>query len=83
MGGVSGGGLGGTGLDLSNLGDSELQSFLSNVGQQQLMQLFGGSLGGGSGSGPAGLASLLGAAQAQGLGGRQRTPIRYNPFVFL
>merc|ERR1719341_1172529 len=32
---------------LNNLGDSELQSLLSNMDQRQLMQLFGGSLGGG------------------------------------
>jgi len=40
MGGGSGG------LDLSNLGDSELQSLLNNMSQSQLVQLFGG---GGSG----------------------------------
>merc|ERR1711872_750781 len=40
-------------------GDSELQNLLNNMGQQQLMQLFGGSLGGGNASG---LASLLGGA---------------------
>jgi hypothetical protein len=70
-----GGGLGGTGLDLNNLGDSELQSLLNNMSQQQLMQLFGGGLSGGSG-GLGGLASLLGAAQspaAAGTGGRQRS----------
>merc|ERR1711997_173530 len=41
--GGSGGSAGGIpGLDLSNLGDSELQSLLNNMGQSQLMQLFGG-----------------------------------------
>ncbi len=30
------------GLDFSNLGDSELQSLLNSMNQQQLMQLFGG-----------------------------------------
>lgn len=41
------GGSGGSGgLDLSNLGDSELQSLLNNMSQSQLVQLFGG---GGSG----------------------------------
>merc|ERR1712088_650979 len=43
-GGSMGGGSGG--LDLSNLGDSELQSLLNNMSQSQLVQLFGG---GGSG----------------------------------
>merc|ERR1712203_1290461 len=43
----------------NNLGDSELQNLLNNMSQQQLMQLFGGSLGGGNASG---LASLLGGA---------------------
>lgn len=33
------------GLDLSSLGDSELQSYLGNMNQQQLMQLFGGANG--------------------------------------
>merc|ERR1711936_825031 len=61
-GGGSGGGLPGglpAGLDFNNLGDSELQNLLNNMSQQQLMQLFGGSLGGGNASG---LASLLGGA---------------------
>jgi len=49
------------GLDFNNLGDSELQNLLNNMSQQQLMQLFGGSLGGGNMSG---LASLLGGAGA-------------------
>jgi len=45
--GNSMGGSGGSGgLDLSNLGDSELQSLLNNMSQSQLVQLFGG---GGSG----------------------------------
>merc|ERR1719382_2367836 len=39
-GGSMGGGSGG--LDLSNLGDSELQSLLNNMSQSQLVQLFGG-----------------------------------------
>merc|ERR1711936_397113 len=51
------------GLDFNNLGDSELQNLLNNMSQQQLMQLFGGSLGGGNMSG---LASLLGGAGAAG-----------------
>merc|ERR1711936_56120 len=58
----SGSGLAGglpAGLDFNNLGDSELQNLLNNMSQQQLMQLFGGSLGGGNASG---LASLLGGA---------------------
>merc|ERR1712004_932028 len=51
----SSGGSGGIpGLDLSNLGDSELQSLLNNMSQSQLMQLFGGGgsaiPGGGLGS---------------------------------
>ena len=46
-GGSGGGGSGGIpGLDLSNLGDSELQSLLNNMSQSQLMQLFGGGGGG-------------------------------------
>merc|ERR1711936_1431363 len=45
--------------NFNNLGDSELQNLLNNMSQQQLMQLFGGSLGGGNASG---LASLLGGA---------------------
>merc|ERR1712013_688106 len=60
--GGSGAGLPGglpAGLDFNNLGDSELQNLLNNMSQQQLMQLFGGSLGGGNASG---LASLLGGA---------------------
>jgi len=61
-----GGGAGGlpAGLDFNNLDDSQLQNLLNNMSQQQLMQLFGGSLGGGNVSG---LASLLGGA-----GGRTR-----------
>jgi len=62
----SGSGLAGglpAGLDFNNLGDSELQNLLNNMSQQQLMQLFGGSLGGGNMSG---LASLLGGAGAAG-----------------
>merc|ERR1719219_2792545 len=43
-GGSMGGGSGG--LDLSNLGDSELQSLLNNMSQNQLVQLFGGAGGG-------------------------------------
>ena len=77
-GGRGGGGGGGGGplgsIDLSNLGDGELQSLLNNMSQQQLMQLFGGS-----GLGASGLASLLGAGggpggQGQGerSSGRQR-----------
>merc|ERR1719397_724960 len=78
-GGGSGAGLPGglpAGLDFNNLGDSELQNLLNNMSQQQLMQLFGGSLGGGNASG---LASLLGGAggprvrQAAGAGGRAHT----------
>jgi len=65
------------GLDFNNLGDSELQNLLNNMSQQQLMQLFGGSLGGGNMSG---LASLLGGAgagrsrQAAGTGRTRPTP---------
>jgi len=58
------GGLGGVlppNLDFNNLGDSELQNLLNNMSQSQLIQLFGGSLGGGSGNMP-GLASLLGGS---------------------
>jgi len=64
-GGGGGAGLPGglpAGLDFNNLGDSELQNLLNNMSQQQLMQLFGGSLGGGNVSG---LASLLGGAGAR------------------
>jgi len=69
----SGGGGGGSGglpgnLDFNNLGDSELQSLLSNMDQRQLMQLFGGSLGGG-GSNMSSLGSLLSGG---GTGGRSR-----------
>ena len=48
----SGGSGGIPGLDLSNLGDTELQSLLNTMSQSQLMQLFGGGSGitGGSGS---------------------------------
>jgi len=43
----SGGGSGSIpGLDLSSLGDTELQSLLQNMSQSQLMQLFGGGGGG-------------------------------------
>jgi len=44
--GGSGGSGGIPGLDLSNLGDSELQSLLNNMNQSQLMQLLGGGGGG-------------------------------------
>merc|ERR1712088_280853 len=45
--GNSMGGSGGSGgLDLSNLGDSGLQSLLNNMSQSQLVQLFGGGGGG-------------------------------------
>lgn len=58
--------LGGAGgLDLSNLGDSELQSLLNNMNQHQLMQFFGGSLAGSN------LPGLLGQSGA-GSGGRER-----------
>jgi len=57
------------GLDFNNLGDSELQNLLNNMSQQQLMQLFGGSLGGGNMSG---LANLLGGAGGAGAGPRVR-----------
>merc|ERR1711981_1107689 len=52
------------GLDLSNLGDSELQSLLNNMSQSQLMQLFGG--GGGA----------LGAASSSSGSTRQRSTAR-------
>jgi len=48
---------------LDNLDDGQLQSLLNNMSQQQLMQLFGGSLGGGN---MANLASLLGGATPSG-----------------
>jgi len=76
------GGLGGVlppGLDFNNLGDSELQNLLNNMSQSQLMQLFGGSLGGAGGNMP-GLASLLGGSgggrsrQAAGTGRTRPTP---------
>ena len=59
-------------LDLSNLGDSELQSLLNNMNQQQLMNLFGGSLGG-SGGGTGGMGEL---AALLGQSGRQRSHAR-------
>jgi len=63
--GGSGGSAGGIpGLDLSNLGDSELQSLLNNMSQSQLMQLFGG--GGGA----------LGAASSSSGSTRQRSTAR-------
>jgi len=65
MGGLPGG-LPGN-LDFNNLGDNELQSLLNNMDQRQLMQIFGGSLGGG-GSNMSSLSSLLGG----GSGGRSR-----------
>jgi len=44
--------LGGSGpVDLSSLGDGELQSLLGNMSQQQLVQLFSGGLGGLANSG--------------------------------
>jgi len=77
----SGGGGSGSGLpanlDFNNLGDTELQSLLNNMNQQQLMQLFGGSLGG---SNMSNLASLLGGGgggrsrQAAGTGRTRPTP---------
>merc|ERR1711982_287501 len=48
--GGSMGGSGSGGLDLSNLGDSELQSLLNNMSQSQLVQLFGGGGSGGLGA---------------------------------
>merc|ERR1719427_1458503 len=73
-GGGSGGVLGGLpgglpgNLDFNNLGDSELQSLLNNMDQRQLMQLFGGSLGGsgGRGSNISSLSSLLGGGGTSG-----------------
>merc|ERR1712004_743840 len=54
----SSGGSGGIpGLDLSNLGDSELQSLLNNMSQSQLIQLFGGG-------GSASLAALTNSPNA-------------------
>ena len=49
-----------SGLDFNNLGDSDLQNLLNNMSQSQLMQLFGGTLGGGGGGSMPALASLLG-----------------------
>jgi 26S proteasome regulatory subunit N13 len=77
------GGLGGVlpaGLDFNNLGDSELQNLLNNMSQSQLMQLFGGSLGGAGGGNMQGLASLLGSSggrsrQAAGTGRTRPTPV--------
>eukprot|EP00088_Acartia_fossae_P018640 TRINITY_DN20763_c0_g1_i1.p1 TRINITY_DN20763_c0_g1~~TRINITY_DN20763_c0_g1_i1.p1 ORF type:complete len:361 (-),score=137.53 TRINITY_DN20763_c0_g1_i1:99-1181(-) len=77
----SGGGSGGSGsggmmgglpgnLDFNNLGDNELQSLLNNMDQRQLMQIFGGSLGGGSNM--SSLSSLLGGGSGGGSGGRSR-----------
>jgi len=64
-GGSGGGSSGGIpGLDLSNLGDSELQSLLNNMSQSQLMQLFGG--GGGA----------LGASSSSSGSTRQRSTAR-------
>merc|ERR1712004_204525 len=61
----SSGGSGGIpGLDLSNLGDSELQSLLNNMSQSQLMQLFGGRGG------------ALGAASSSSGSTRQRSTAR-------
>jgi len=54
-------------MDFNNLGDNELQSLLNNMDQRQLMQIFGGSLGGGSNM--SSLSSLLGGG---GSGGRSR-----------
>ena len=68
--GSGSGGSGAAGIDLNNLGDSELQSLLNNMSQQQLMQLFGGGLSGGMG----GLASLLGGGGGGGGGSSQSTP---------
>jgi len=77
----SGGSGSGTGSGLpqglDNLDDSQLQNLINNMSQPQLMQLFGGSLGGGNMSN---LASLLGGAgagsgrtrQAAGTGNRSR-----------
>ena len=67
------------GLDFNNLGDTELQNLLNNMSQSQLMQLFGGSLGGAGGNMPGGLASLLGGSggrsrQAAGTGRTRPTP---------
>ncbi len=70
-GGGSGGGSSGIpGLDLSNLGDSELQSLLSNMSQQQLMQLFGG------GGIPEGFAGSGGGGGSGGSSTRQRSTHR-------
>jgi len=76
-GGSMGGGSGG--LDLSNLGDSELQSLLNNMSQNQLVQLFGGAGGGlqaltnspgsrqrSSGNAGSGAAAVAAAAAASG-----------------
>merc|ERR1719323_1524668 len=74
MGGLPGG-LPGN-LDFNNLGDNELQSLLNNMDQRQLMQIFGGSLGGGGGGNMSSLSSLLSGAGAGGgsggSGGRSR-----------
>jgi 26S proteasome regulatory subunit N13 len=67
-GSMSGGSGGIPGLDLSNLGDSELQSLLNNMSQSQLMQLFGGG----------GLPTLSGSSPSGGGGTstRQRSTAR-------
>ena len=72
MGGLPGG-LPGN-LDFNNLGDNELQSLLNNMDQRQLMQIFGGSLGGGGGGNMSSLSSLLSGAGggSGGSGGRSR-----------
>lgn len=74
--GGGGGSGGGAGLDLSSVGDSEITNLLSNMSQQQLVQLLNGA------GGPTGLATLLGAERAPGGGsggggsGRQRSTAR-------
>merc|ERR1719232_1859353 len=65
--GGSGGSGGIPGLDLSNLGDSELQSLLNNMSQSQLMQLFGG------GSAIPGAGGLGSTRQRSNAGGNSST----------
>ena len=84
-GGGSGGVLGGLpgglpgNLDFNNLGDNELQSLLNNMDQRQLMQLFGGSLGGSGGGGGSNISSLSSLLGGGGSSGRTRQAAGSGP----
>ncbi|CAH1776077.1 unnamed protein product [Owenia fusiformis] len=71
------GGLGNLPPELAaSLGDSDLQSILGNMSQQQLMQLLGGMGMGGGGGGMSGLSALMGGQRPASAQSTESLPAR-------